>query len=119
MINGRETELFEAPKILGDVFEAIIGAVFVDGGIEKVLEVFQHLLSPFILYTAKYSKKLYKEPKEDFILQSNLQKIKPIHVHTEIELDSLDTFMNHLKDQSADIEKTYSVVDKKRTEEQE
>lgn len=29
-------EPFKAPKILGDVFEAIIGAVFKDGGLIKV-----------------------------------------------------------------------------------
>jgi len=37
MING-ERLMFEAPKILGDVFEAIIGAIFIDGGIKSVLE---------------------------------------------------------------------------------
>ncbi len=31
-LNNRDVELFEPPKILGDVFEAIIGAVFVDAG---------------------------------------------------------------------------------------
>jgi len=40
MINGNEIEIYEAPKILGDVFEAVMGAVFVDGGIEKVIEVY-------------------------------------------------------------------------------
>ena len=33
MVNGRDIEIFEPPKILGDVFEGLIGAVFVDGGI--------------------------------------------------------------------------------------
>ena len=32
-INGREVEVFEPPKVLGDVFEAIMGAIFIDGGI--------------------------------------------------------------------------------------
>lgn len=68
LINGRDLEIFEPPKILGDVFESLVGAIFMDGGIEKVLEVYQHLLSPFILFTAKHSKKLFKEPKEHFIL---------------------------------------------------
>jgi dsRNA-specific ribonuclease len=36
-INGREIEIYEPSKILGDVFEAIIGAVFIDGGIEKCI----------------------------------------------------------------------------------
>jgi len=57
-MDGRDIELFEAPKILGDVFESIMGAIFIDGGIEKVIEVYQHLLAPFILYIAKYSKEI-------------------------------------------------------------
>jgi dsRNA-specific ribonuclease len=40
MINSLEIEIYEPSKILGDVFEAIIGAIFIDGGIEKVIEVY-------------------------------------------------------------------------------
>jgi dsRNA-specific ribonuclease len=29
--------MFEPPKILGDVFESLIGAIFIDGGIESVI----------------------------------------------------------------------------------
>lgn len=37
-LNQRDIELFEPSKILGDVFEALIGAVFIDGGgMESVL----------------------------------------------------------------------------------
>ena len=36
-MNVMDLEPFKAPKILGDVFEAIIGAIFKDGGIEKCL----------------------------------------------------------------------------------
>lgn len=69
LINGIEkNQIFEPSKILGDLFEAIMGAIFIDGGIKEVLRVYQHLLSPFILFVAKYSKKLNKEPKEDFII---------------------------------------------------
>lgn len=31
-LNQRDIELFEPSKILGDIFEALIGAVFIDGG---------------------------------------------------------------------------------------
>ena len=55
-MNDRDPELFEPPKILGDVFESLMGAIFIDGGIKKVLEVYQHLLAPFIVFTAKHSK---------------------------------------------------------------
>jgi dsRNA-specific ribonuclease len=40
LMNGRESEIFEPPKILGDVFESIMGAIFMDGGIKNVLEVY-------------------------------------------------------------------------------
>lgn len=35
-LNQREIEPFEAPKILGDVFESVMGAIFEDGGMEAV-----------------------------------------------------------------------------------
>lgn len=38
-MNEFEVEPFRTPKILGDVFEAIIGAIFKDGGIEKLIDV--------------------------------------------------------------------------------
>lgn len=40
-LNQRDIELFEPSKILGDVFEALIGAIFIDGaGMEAVLTTF-------------------------------------------------------------------------------
>ena len=65
-MNSFEFEPYKAPKILGDVFEAIIGALFKDGGIEETIRVLKSLMAPFVLYVAKYSKKINKEPKEDF-----------------------------------------------------
>ena len=35
------------------------------------------MLAPFVLHVAKYSKKLHKEPKEDFVILSGNNKIKP------------------------------------------
>ena len=39
-MNNREIEIFEPCKIMGDVFEALIGAIFIDAGIKEVLRVF-------------------------------------------------------------------------------
>jgi dsRNA-specific ribonuclease len=40
-IHDRDIELFEPSKILADVFEAVMGAVFIDSGsMEVVLEVY-------------------------------------------------------------------------------
>ena len=69
--------LFEPSKILGDVFEALIGAIFIDGGMKSVLQVYSHLLAPFILYVAKFSKRLNKEPKEEFLSLSKQKKLEP------------------------------------------
>lgn len=69
-MNQREIEPFEPPKILGDVFEAVIGAIFEDGGLEQVIRVFKHILSPIVLFVAKFSKVLLKEAKECFIIKS-------------------------------------------------
>jgi dsRNA-specific ribonuclease len=41
-----------------------MGAVFVDGGMKAVYQVYKEMLSPFILYVAKFSKEVHKEPKE-------------------------------------------------------
>ena len=90
-MNGSDIEIFEPPKILGDVFEAIIGAIYIDKGIEKVVDVFQHILGPFVVFVAKYSKKLNLEPKEDFIIMSNLLKIKPVFKSFEARMIDLSS----------------------------
>lgn len=53
-ITWKENEYFEPPKIFGDVFEALIGAIFVDGGYNKVVEVLQHLFAPLLIMNANY-----------------------------------------------------------------
>ena len=77
LLNQREIEPFECPKLLGDVFESFIGAIFVDGGMESVIDVMKHFLGPFVLYAAKFSKLLYKEPKEEFLWMAIENKIRP------------------------------------------
>jgi dsRNA-specific ribonuclease len=78
-LNQRDIELFEPTKILGDVLEALIGAVYIDSGgdLEIVLDTFKFILCPFVLYVAKYSKQLNHEPKEDFTLTAWKHKIIP------------------------------------------
>lgn len=113
LINGREIELFEPPKILGDVFESLMGAIFLDGGILKVLEVYQHLLSPFVLFTAKYSKKLFKEPKDEFILLTGQLKMMPVFRTTDIEVDDIDIFTHSLTS-TTDPSSQYSTIESKK-----
>ncbi len=40
-LDQHEIEPFEAPKILGDLFESVIGAVFEDGGMDAVYSVYK------------------------------------------------------------------------------
>lgn len=63
-LNQLQLEPFEAPKILGDIFESVLGAVFEDGGMEAVYRVYKDILSPFILFIAKFGKEVHGEPKE-------------------------------------------------------
>jgi dsRNA-specific ribonuclease len=93
MLNQRDIELFEPSKILGDVFEALIGAVFIDGGgLEQVLKSFHHILAPHVLFVAKFSKQLNHEPKEDFIIMGQKQKILPSWKNSEAMTLSLRDF---------------------------
>lgn len=65
-MNQRRIEPFESPKLLGDIFESVIGAIYEDSGLDEVQRVFRHLLSPLILFNTQFSKlsALYGEPKE-------------------------------------------------------
>ena len=73
-----EIEPFAAPKILGDIFESVMGAIFVDGGLCAVMKVYKHLISPLLLFIAKFSKHVCKEPKEQFMILAQTDfRIKP------------------------------------------
>ena len=76
-MNEMLIEPYKVPKVLGDVFEAIIGAIFEDAGIEVLIDVLKPMLAPFIVYVAKYSKNIHKEPKEDFLQLAAQLKMKP------------------------------------------
>ena len=69
-MNVREIEPFEAPKILGDIFESLMGAIFEDGGMQAVLDVYKDLMCPLILFVAKFSKDVFKEPKEQLLIRA-------------------------------------------------
>ena len=55
-----------------------MGAIFEDGGINEVVRVYKHLLSPLVIFIAKFGKDCYKEPKEQFVFQSMSEfRLKP------------------------------------------
>jgi hypothetical protein len=54
------------------------------------------MLAPFILHVAKYSKRLNKEPKEDFQILSGLHNIRPnIKDAVPVEIQLNETQMQH------------------------
>lgn len=95
-MNQRKIEPFETPKILGDIFESVIGAVFEDGGLDTVHRVFNHLLSPLVLYNAQFSKMaaIYGEPKEQFQWKCHEHWIKPKYKVSE------STYMQTIKSEN-------------------
>ena len=75
-------QICEAPKILEDVFEAIIGALYLDGGLAVAVEVMKPFLAPVVLFTAKYSKQMSLDPKDDFFTHIQRANKQP-HFRTE------------------------------------
>jgi dsRNA-specific ribonuclease len=56
----------------------VLGAVFQDGGFQAVYQVYKHLLAPFVLFVARYSKEVHGEPKEQFIIKCGREfKLRP------------------------------------------
>jgi hypothetical protein len=52
------------------------------------MQVYEHLFSPLILFVAKYSKEVFKEPKEQLIIKAAIEyRIRPkfwVSDHTEL-----------------------------------
>jgi len=68
---------YEAPKLISDVFEAILGAILADGGYNEVVRVLQHILGPFVWMVAKYHDKIRKNPAEEFQLFCSSKGLTP------------------------------------------
>lgn len=94
-MDKKELEFFESPKMLGDVFESLLGAVFIDGGFEAVVKVYEPLFAPFIVFIAQNSKTLPKEPKEDLLLicASQLKKTPKLVCPSEKEQVDLNQLL--------------------------
>ena len=76
-LNGRDIEIYDSPKILSDIFESLIAAVFIDGGFEKTSEMLEGLIGPILIYVSKFCKALKKVPNDDFHQACLNSKIKP------------------------------------------
>ena len=74
--------------MLGDVLEAVIGAIYIDGGLKQCVDVMQPILSPLIVFIAKFIKIMHQEHKEDLFYFSNEFKIQPhFVVRTNFKID--------------------------------
>ena len=49
-MSDEDEEGIEAPKVLGDIFESVAGAVFLDSGMDltKVWGVYYRMMKPYI-----------------------------------------------------------------------
>ena len=50
IVSHEDEEGFEAPKVLGDIFESVAGAVFLDSGMDlkKIWGVYYRMMKPYI-----------------------------------------------------------------------
>jgi endoribonuclease Dicer len=49
-MSDKDDEAVEAPKVLGDIFESVAGAVFLDSGMDIVVtwKVYYRMMKPYI-----------------------------------------------------------------------
>ena len=54
IVSEQDEEGIEAPKVLGDIFESVAGAVFMDSGMDftKVWGVYYRMMQPYIGMTS-------------------------------------------------------------------
>ena len=50
IVSEEEEEGIEAPKVLGDIFESVAGAIFLDSGMDlsKTWDVYYRMMKPYI-----------------------------------------------------------------------
>ena len=50
IVSEEEEEGIEAPKVLGDIFESVAGAIFLDSGMDltKTWDVYYRMMQPYI-----------------------------------------------------------------------
>lgn len=56
------------PKIMADLFEAVVGAIYLDSNLEQCYKFVSRIYNPFIIYCAQYFNKLKYSITNDFIL---------------------------------------------------
>jgi dsRNA-specific ribonuclease len=75
-LNEYENTILGRPKIVSDIFESILGAIFIDSNLNQCFAVLNILLGPFVVYCAKYLGKLKYSPIAEFVehIQEHFKK---------------------------------------------
>ena len=72
------------PKIMADLFEAVVGAIYLDSTLEECYKFVSRIYNPFIIYCAQYFNKLKYSITNDFILLTeNLLKTVPEFIESK------------------------------------
>ena len=66
-LNEYEESNIGRPKIVSDIFESLVGAVFVDSDLNECFKMLNIMLGPFVVYCAKYLGKLKYSPIAEFV----------------------------------------------------
>ncbi len=99
MLQVEEVGSCAAPKVLGDVFEAILGAIMVDSGIEAAWNVSMMLLKETLVKRADPGKTILHPTRKLEILVTQTLRItqtRPVYEHRKVKGD-LDKFECEVK----------------------
>ena len=84
-LNEYEDTIMGRPKFISDIFEAVIGAVFIDSDLNMCFKLLNMLIGPFVVYCAKYLGKLKYSPIAELVeLTQEFYKSGPIFKVTKI-----------------------------------
>ena len=100
-ILNRNFDLYEdyqaiTPKFAADAFEAVVGAIYIDGGMKKCYEFLKYIYGPFISYTSRYFDKMKYSVIDDFIIycEHHFKIVPEFKTSQTKEGITIDVFLN-------------------------
>jgi dsRNA-specific ribonuclease len=114
LFNEYQEDVINRPKAVSDIFEALIGAIFIDSGIEYCFTFLNVVFRKLIIYTAKYLENIKFSVVDDFVEKCTaLYGKKPIfesqyldgmyHVSTKLNEEIMSTGKAHSQDGAKEI----------------
>jgi endoribonuclease Dicer len=67
LMNEYQEDVINRPKALSDIFEAILGAIFIDSGLEECFKFLDRVYRKLIIYTAKYMDNIKFSVVDEFV----------------------------------------------------